>query len=131
MMTTTRSRMLRCLGALLGAAALLGGLPAQAEGRPHDDRGHRSRGHDRDCDAGRGHAHGRQLAIYAPRVQPALRRVRGGQRYVAPAYYCERCRTHFASYDGLYAHASRYHGVPTWRVPGVLAQVSFGWTFGF
>jgi hypothetical protein len=137
MMPMTRSRRLRCFGALIGAAALLAALPAPAlaerrdERRHHDGRGHRGHhGHDRDCAHARGHGHGRQQAIYAPRFQPAPRWARGGHRHQTPAYYCGRCRTHFTSYDGLYGHVNYHHRVPTWRVPGVLAQVSFGWTFG-
>ena len=127
----TRSRTARWLGALIGAAALLAALPAPAqaerrhERRHHDDRGHRHRGHDRDCDHGRNHAY------YAPRYHPAPRWVHGGYRHHTPAYTCGRCRTHFGSYDALYGHVHQYHRVPTWQVPGVLAQVSFGWTFGF
>jgi len=140
MMPMIRSRKARCFGALIGAAALIAALPAPAqaerrhERRHHDDRGHRDRGHDSDCDHGRGHdrhAHGRHQAYYAPRYQPAPRWVRAGHRHHTPAYTCGRCRTHFASYDGLYGHVHHHHRVPTWRVPGVLAQVSFGWTFGF
>jgi Ni/Co efflux regulator RcnB len=133
MMPMTRSRMLRCFGALVGAAALLAALPApaQAERRDHDRRGHHARRHDRDCDHDRGHAYGRQRVIYAPRTQPAPRWARGGHRHYTPAYYCGHCRTHFGSYEGLHGHVNYHHGVPTWGVPGVLAQVSFGWAFGF
>lgn len=135
MLPMTRSRMLRCFGALVGAAALLAALPApaQAERRHHDRRGHHARGHDRDrdCDHDRGHAYGRRRVIYAPRFQPAPRWARGGHRHDAPAYYCGHCRTHFGSYEGLYGHVNTHHAVPTWQVPGVLAQVSFGWAFEF
>jgi hypothetical protein len=131
MMTMTRSRMVRCLGALIGAAALIAALPAPAlaERRHHDGREHRGHGHHRACDHARGHAYGRHPAIYAPRFQPAPRWVRGGHRHPRPAYYCGRCRAHFGSYDGLYGHVQVHHRVPTWRVPGLLAQVSFGWAF--
>ena len=134
MMPMTRSRMARCFGALIGAAALLGALPAPAlaGGRHHDDRGHHGRGHDDDHHHGRGHAHGRNVVYYAPAYRPAPRRVYANYyRPPAPAYYCGRCRTHFASYDGLYGHVNHYHSVPTWQVPGVVAQVSFGWAFEF
>jgi hypothetical protein len=134
MMTKTRSRTLRCFVALFGAAALLAALPAPAlaGGRHHDGRGHHGRGHDRDCDHGRGHAHGRQQVVYAPRYQPAPRRVYAGYyRPPAPSYYCGRCRAHFASQGGLYGHVHVTHRVPTWQLPGVVAQVSFGWAFGF
>ena len=137
----TRSRTVRCLGALIGAAALLGALPApaQAEGR-HDRRHERRHDHDRDCEHGRGHgygrghdrhAHGRHQVYYAPRYYAPPRWVRADYRGHAPAYTCGRCRTHFGSYDGLYGHVHYHHHVPTWQVPGVLAQVSFGWSFGF
>ena len=152
MMPMTRSRTARCFGALIGAAALIAALPAPAlaerrdERRHHDDRGDRGRGrghdhgrgHDRDRDrghaCGRGHDRhddGRHQAVYAPRYQPAPRWVRAGHRNHTPAYYCGHCQSHFASYDVLYGHVHRHHHVPTWLVPGVLAQVSFGWTFGF
>ncbi len=132
MMPMTRSRMARCLGALVGAVALLGALPAPAlaGGRHHDDRGHHGRGHDRDCDHARGHAHGRKVAYAAPRFRPAPPRVYvRSYRPPAPSYYCGRCRAHFASYDGLYGHVHVTHRVPTWQVPGLVAQVSFGWAF--
>ena len=142
MKPTTRSRIARTLGALVGAAALVTALPAQAERRDHrhrdDDRrgwdgGHR---HDRDWDHGRAHGrswdrrdHGRHRVVYAPRFHPTPRYYRGGYRAHAPAYFCGHCRSHFASYDGLYGHVHHHHRVPTWRVPGLLTQVSFGWTF--
>ncbi len=138
MMPMTRSRMSRCLGALVGAAALLGALPspALAGGRHHGDRGHHGHSYDRDCDHGRGHAHGRKYAHgrkhahHAPRYRPAPRWTHGVYyRQPAPAYYCGRCRTNFASYDGLYGHVHVAHRVPTWQLPGVVAQVSFGWAF--
>ena len=133
----TRSRTARCLGALIGAAALLAALPAPAQAERRHDRRHE---HGRDCEHGRGHAYGRghdrhaqgrHQAVYAPRYQPAPRWVRAGHRNHTPAYYCGHCQSHFASYDVLYGHVHRHHHVPTWQVPGVLAQVSFGWTFGF
>ena len=135
----TRSRAARCLGALIGAAALVGALPAPAqaerrhERRHHDDRG---RGHRYDDDDhrhrhGRGCDHGRHQVTYAPRYYAPPRWVRAGYWDHRPAYTCGRCRTHFGSYDGLYGLVHTYHRVPAWQVPGVLAQVSFGWTFGF
>ena len=138
-MPMTRSRIARCLGALIGAAALGAALPAPAlaKDRHHDDRGHR---HDRHCDHGRGHGkawkhdrheRGRYAAYFAPRFVPAPPHWRGADRHYAPAYYCGRCRSHFGSYDGLYGHVHLHHQVPTVYVPGVLAQVSFGWAFGF
>jgi len=139
MPTMTRSRTARCLGALIGAAALVAALPAPAlaKDRHHDDRGY---GRDHDRDHGRGHASGRghdrdgrgRYVVYtAPRFVPAPPRWRGARSHYTPAYYCGRCRTHFASYQGLTGHVHYQHRVPTWQVPGVLAQVSFGWTFGF
>jgi hypothetical protein len=138
-----RSRTARCFGALIGAAALISALPAPAlaerrdERRHHDDRGRR--GHDHDHERGRGHAygwghaprgHGGHFAYRAPRRAAPPCWGRGGQRHHTPAYYCGRCRSHFGSYQGLYGHVHQHHHVPTWRVPRVLAQVSFGWAFG-
>lgn len=151
MLPMTRSRIARCVGALVGVAALGAALPAPAlaKDRHHDHRRHR---HDRHCDHDRGHRHdrhydhdrghrnawkhdrhdrGRHHAYYAPRFLPAPPHWDGEHRHHTPAYYCGRCRTHFGSYDGLYEHVHHDHRVPTWYVPGVLAQVSFGWTFGF
>ena len=134
----TRSRTLRSLGALVGAAALVAALPAPAlaKDRHHDHRGHRD---DRDCDDDhRGHRRGWNHdrhdrggyhAYYAPRFVPAPPHWNGAPRHHAPAYYCGRCRSHFASYQGLYGHVNHHHRVPAWVVPGVLAQVSFGFAF--
>src|SRR5512139_3854658 len=96
MLPTTRSRLARCFGALLGAAALLSALPAPAfaerrdERRHHDDRwdrgrghGHdRGRGHDRDRGHayGFGHARGRHPAYRAPYYRPAPGHWHGGHR---------------------------------------------------
>ena len=139
MLSMTRSRTARTLGALIGAAALVAALPAPAlaKDRHHDDRGHR---HGRDCDHGRGHGnawkhdrhdHGRYAFYRAPRFVPAPPHWRGARRHHVPAYYCGRCRSHFASYQGLYGHVHHHHRVPARYVPGVLAQVSFGFAFDF
>ena len=135
----TRSRSVRWLGALIGAAALLTALPAPAlaKDRHHDHRGGHGRGHvhDRGCGHDYGwrsdrHDHGRHHAYRASHFRPAPRHWHGGHGHHAPAYYCGHCRSHFASYDGLYGHVHHHHHVPTWRVHGLLAQVSFGWAFG-
>ena len=133
MSPTTRSRMLRSLGALLGAAALAAALPAPALAKDRD-RGHRRHRHDRDCDHDhrKSHRHERVRypAYFAPHFVPAPPHWQGAYRHHAPAYYCGRCRTHFGSYDRLYGHVHHHHRVPVVYVPGLLAQVSFGFAFG-
>lgn len=130
MTPTTRSRMARCLGALGAAAALLtvAPTPAQAEHRHHDHRRHHGRHQDDDCDhrhaARRGDGH-----RFHHRPHARFPAARGFQPSHRPAYTCARCRVHFRSWDRLAGHVHHHHRVPSWRVPGLLAQVSFGWTF--
>lgn len=127
MMSTTRSRAARSLGALVAAAALLAAAPApaQAEHRDHDRRGHHR--HDDDCDRRDAHAH--RGAWHPRRGVHAFHHRRGGHQQHGRAYTCGRCRKHFASYDDLYGHVHHHHRVPVRWLPRVLTQVSFGWTF--
>ena len=72
----------------------------------------------------------RYPAYFAPHFVPAPPHWQGAYRHHAPAYYCGRCRTHFGSYDGLYGHVHHHHRVPVVYLPGLLAEVSFGFAFG-
>jgi len=49
----------------------------------------------------------------------------------APAYFCNPCAHHFASYDDLYAHAAYAHYVPEYDLPNLVVQVGVNWVFGF
>jgi hypothetical protein len=122
---------LRPFAALLGAAVLAAALPAPAladhreESRWRRHYGHHHGHHHHDAWCARDHGFG---LWFAPRPRYA-RGVHYHHR-PAPAYLCQRCGLSFSSYDALHGHVHHHHHVPAWRVPGAIAQVSFGFVFG-
>jgi hypothetical protein len=132
------------LRALAGgiAAAALGFAPPEAASAHDDHRHHRKHGHPKHHKHkhhgyghgyGYGHGHGAPyyggVALgygYPVHVHgPAC-----GHGVAVQAFYCEPCGHRFGSLHALHGHVHHHHHVPTWQLPYVVIQASFGWVFG-
>jgi hypothetical protein len=156
----TRHRRLRMLGLALAAAAAWAVAPVAAtadshrgerfERRDHGryeqrDRGHyqnhdrwehrdRDRWERRDRERWEQRAYGRRERWGPPRFalpyELYLRPIRPIASVRSP-FYCREHHVGFRYRGPFDDHLMRYHHVPYWQLPHLVAHVGFGWTFGY